>query len=362
MKLNINTWRIAGLAVLLFCSFYFFKIVVYLGISVLLYLIGHPLAHRLTKLKIGKYRLPSAIASLLTISVMVAAMLGLFFLLVPPLVNEVHYLSQLNFGDVLHNLLENFPAAKKLLHRFGDEEALETAISTQVNSRMNTENITYVLDHAVNYFTAALGGTLCILFITFFLLKDEGLVREGILLLTPSGFEEASKDIMRTSKRMLSKYFVSLLIDMLIVGVAVFITMTTLHINNALIIAFCAALFNIVPYIGAMITMSVALLIGITSCISLNQYDLILPSIEKIFFGLLCINLSDAFLVQPYLFSNSVKAHPLEIFIVTLMAGIIAGVLGMIVALPAYTIIRIVAAQFFTNLKFFRKISDNISH
>ena len=361
MKLNINIWRILGVLVLIFCAFYFFKILVYLGVSVLLFLIGHPLSYRMSNIKIGKKQLPNALAALITIAIMISGLSGLFLLIVPPLVNEVHYLSQLNFGDVLHNLLENFPAAKNLLHRFGDEEALESAISTQINSRLNADNITYLLDNTLNYFSAAIGGTLCVLFITFFLLKDEDLVREGILLVTPSGFENATNDILRTSKRMLSKYFVSLVIDMLIVGVAVFITMTILKINNALIIAFCAALFNIVPYIGALITMSVALLIGITGCISMNQFDLILPTIEKIFFGLLCINLSDAFLVQPFLFSNSVKAHPLEIFLVTLMAGTIGGVLGMIIALPAYTLIRIVAAQFLTNLKFFRKISDNIN-
>lgn len=361
MKLNINIWRIAGVLVLIFCAFYFYKILIYLGISVLLFLIGHPVSYRLTHLKIGKFKIPTALASLITISAMIAGLLGLFFLIVPPLVNEVHFLSQLNFGDVLHNLLENFPAGKKLLHRFGDEEALEAGISAQINSKLNAENVTYLLDNTVGYFSAAIGGTLCVLFITFFLLKDEDLVREGVLLVTPSGFEENMNDIMRTSKRMLSKYFTSLVFDMFMVGLAVFITMSLMNINNALIIAFCAALFNIVPYIGAFITMSVALLIGITGCISLNQYDQIFPTVEKIFFGLLCINLSDAFLLQPFLFSNSVKAHPLEIFLVTLMASAIGGVMGMIIALPSYTLIRIVAAQFLTNLKFFRKISDNIS-
>ena len=362
MKLNINIWRIAGVLVLIFCAFYFYKILLYLGISVLLFLIGHPISYRINKIKIGKYRVPNALSSLITIVLMVSVIVGLFFLIVPPLVNEIHFLTELNFGDVMHNVLENFPAAKKLLHRFGNEAELELSITSQINSKFNADNIGYFLDHTMGYLATAVGGTLCVLFITFFLLKDEDLVREGILLITPSGFEDSMNDILRTSKKMLSKYFTSLVIDMSIVGLAVFITMSLMGINNALIIAFCAGLFNIVPYIGSFITMSVALLIGITGCISLNQYDQILPTIDKVFFGLLCINLTDAFVVQPFIFSNSVKAHPLEIFLVTLIASAIGGVFGMIIALPSYTIIRIVAAQFLTNLKFFRKISDKITY
>jgi predicted PurR-regulated permease PerM len=72
------------------------------------------------------------------------------------------------------------------------------------------------------------------------------------------------------------------------------------------------------------------------------------------------MNLIDGFVIQPLIFSNSVKAHPLEIFIVTLMAATIGGIPGMIVALPAYTLIRIVAKEFLTHVKFFRKISEKI--
>ncbi|HRH11987.1 MAG TPA: AI-2E family transporter, partial [Bacteroidia bacterium] len=99
---------------------------------------------------------------------------------------------------------------------------------------------------------------------------------------------------------------------------------------------------------------------GVSGCIHSGQYELIDPVINKIFFSLLSINLIDGFLIQPFIFSNSVKAHPLEIFIVTLMAAIIGGIPAMIVALPVYTLLRIVAGEFLTHLKFFRKISEKI--
>ncbi len=360
MKINFNIWRIIGLLAVLFFIFFFTKIVIYLCIAMFLFLLGNPLIQLLGRVRIGKFVLPDAVSALITILIIVGMVAGLFLLVVPPLVNELGFLSDLNFFDVMHNILNQYPSAKGLLHRFGDEAELESSISQQLNTYMNAENISSVLNHTLGYFGSALGGALCVLFITFFLLKDENLVKESVLLITPTGYENAMKDIMFTSKKMLSKYFGALLLDMFIVGLAVLIVLSILGVKNALVIAFCAGLLNMVPYIGSVITMIVAIVLGTSACINTGNYELIGPTINKIFFALLCINLTDAFLVQPFIFSKSVLAHPLEVFIVTLMAGTIGGIIGMIVALPSYTLIRIVAKEFLTHLKFFKKITDKI--
>lgn len=361
LKLNFNIWRILGILAMLLFIFFFFKIVIYLLISVFLFLLGNPFMHLLRRVHLGKYHIPKSLSSLLTILLMVGFLSGLFLLVVPPLITEIGFLSDLNFYEVMHNILNQYPKVKALLHRFGNETDLENSISQQLNTYMNADTISTVLNHTLSYFGSAIGGALCVLFITFFLLKDENLVHEGVLLLTPPDFEEATKDMMHTSKKMLSKYFTSLLLDMMIVGLAVYIVLTVLNVKNALIIAFCAGILNMVPYVGAVITMTIAVVLGTSACISAGSYELIGPTINKLFFALLSINLADAFLVQPFLFSKSVKAHPLEVFIVTLMAGAIGGIIGMVVALPSYTLIRIVAKEFLTHLKFFKRISDNIS-
>lgn len=361
MKLNFNIWGTIGLIVLLLLGFVFFKIVIYLGISIVLFLVGYPVTYRLEKIKIGKFRIPNALAALLTIVFLVGVVLGLFFIILPPLIAEIGYLSDLNFFDVMHNILNQYPSLKSTLHRFGNEEELERSISTQLNKYVNANNVSEILNHALGYFGSTLGGTLCVLFITFFLLKDEKIVKESIMVIWPSGKEKEAGEIIRTSKRMLSKYFAGLFLDMLIVGLSALMVLWMMGIKNALIIAFCAGVLNIIPYIGSVITMSVAIILGVSSCISTGSYELIAPTIDKIFFGLLTINLLDAFILQPLIFSNSVRAHPLEIFIVTLMAGAIGGIFGMVIALPTYTLIRIIAKEFLTHLKFFKKISDTIS-
>ena len=111
---------------------------------------------------------------------------------------------------------------------------------------------------------------------------------------------------------------------------------------------------------NAKITLIFALLFGISGCIEFNQYELISTTITKIVVILIGTNLIDAMIIQPTIFSNTVKAHPLEIFLVVLMAGSLGGVIGMIVAIPTYTLLRIIAKEFFSNLKFFKKITENI--
>ncbi len=360
MQLKLNVWRIIGLITIVLFAILFFKIVIYLMISLVLFLVFYPITYRIEKLKIKNKKLPDSIAALITLFLIIGIFLGLFFLIIPPLANEINFLSTLNFYDVLHNCLKQFPVIKSALLNFGTEDELKKDITTQFYTFGNSSNIPEILNNIFSYMGSIIGGIFCVLFITFFLLKDEQLVNRSLLTITPKGTETAMGDILRTSKKMLSKYFAGLFIDMLIVGGTSFLLLTIFGIKNALIIAFVAGVLNVIPYIGSAVTMVLAIFLGVSGCISSGNYELIGPTINKIFFTLLSINLIDGFIIQPLIFSNSVKAHPLEIFLVTLMAASLGGIFGMVVALPVYTLIRIVAKEFLTHLKFFKRISDTI--
>ncbi|MDX2173334.1 MAG: AI-2E family transporter [Bacteroidota bacterium] len=360
MLFKLNIWRILGIVAIILFAVLFFKIVIYLTISLVLFLIFYPVTYRLENIKIKNKRLPDSLASLITLVLIIGIFTGLFFLIIPPLATEVNFLSTLNFYDVFHNSLQQFPWLKNLLLKFGTEDELKNNITAQFNTFANTTNIGDMLNNIFKYMGTLVGGIFCVLFITFFLLKDQQLVSNSLLTITPKGTEGAMKDILKTSKKMLGKYFAGLFLDMLIVGGTAFLVLSILGIKNAIIIAFIAGVLNVIPYIGSAVTMLVAIFLGVSGCISSGHYELIGPTINKIFFTLLSINLIDGFIIQPFIFSSSVKAHPLEIFLVTLMAATLGGIFGMVVALPVYTIIRIVAKEFLTHLKFFKRISDTI--
>ncbi|MEI8137275.1 MAG: hypothetical protein WCH21_08125, partial [Bacteroidota bacterium] len=133
MPLKINIWRIIGLLAIVAFAFLFFKIVIYIAVSFVLFFVGYPLTYRLKTIKICKRYVPHAIAALLTISGIVSLVFGLFFLIIPPLVTEVKFLSNLNFYDVFHNILDQFQGVKDLLLKIGSEEDLKQNLSAQIN-------------------------------------------------------------------------------------------------------------------------------------------------------------------------------------------------------------------------------------
>lgn len=339
----------------------FERIVIYLGISLVLFLIGYPLTSLIEKVSFRGKKINDSIAALLTILAMFCMVALFMALILPPLILQIEFLSELNFYDVTGEILKNFPSFQSLLAKIGDKSAINQAINEQLNSVFNFDTLSSFVNNVLSYFTTIVGGIFCVLFITFYLLKDEHLVSRTFFLLTPPKYDNEVKEILRTSKKMLSRYFTGLTIDVLIVGILVGLSMWVLGVKNALIIGCIAGLFNVIPYIGPIITLILALFLGVSGCIEGGQYELIGNTMAKIVTALLSINVIDAVFFQPYIFSNTVKAHPLEIFLVILMAGTLAGIGGMVVAIPVYTLFRIVAKEFLTQFKFFRKISEKIS-
>jgi predicted PurR-regulated permease PerM len=339
----------------------FTNVVIYLIISLVLALLGMPIVSFLSKFKFGKFKLSDSAAALIT--------LGLFFLIIyligitflPPLIEQITFLSSSNFHDIIHNIFIYYPFLKESLSSFGTEQQIIDSVSEQVNHFLNFKNISSIFNDTISYTGTILGGLFSVLFITFFFLKDRKMVVRGLLLVTPSAYEREIVDIYRTSRKMLSKYFGSLFFDMLIVCITVTSLMWIFGVKNALVIGCLAGVMNVIPYIGSMVTMFFAIILGVSGCIEINQYEQISGTIIKIVLILFCTNLVDGMLIQPAIYSNSVKAHPLEIFLVILMAGAIGGVLGMVVAIPCYTLLRIIAKEFLDHFKFFKKLTENIT-
>jgi predicted PurR-regulated permease PerM len=341
--------------------FVFTNVFIYLVISSILALLGMPIMNLITKIKIRNLKVNTSVAAILTLCLFFSLLYIGAMTFLPPLISQVSFLSDSNLKDVLHNITHYYPDLNKYMVYLGSEEQILNGISLQIGKFLNFENVSFVLNNTLSYTATLLGGLFSILFITFFFLKDEKLVVKSLLLITPSAFEKEMHDILKTSKKMLSHYFVGLFLDIAFVSLTVTIFMWIFGIKNALVIGCLAGIMNVIPYIGPIITLGFAMLLGISGCIEYNQYELISSTILKIIIILISTNLIDALIVQPTIFANSVKAHPLELFLVVLMASVLGGVMGMVIAIPTYTLIRIIAKEFFSHLKFFKKITENIS-
>ena len=360
MKNKAYLIPIVSLLTIVLFIWLFSKVVIYLLIALVLSLLAQPLVKFYSKIKYKNARLPNGIVAILTLISMGLGLAFMFKLFVPVLMAEVNFLSVLNFNDVLADIINQYPDFKSLLLNFGTEKEIGNSIVNELNNLMNLNNISSLFNGFISITASVVGGTLATLFITFFLLQDNQMANKAMLLVTPSDYENEMKDILRTTKSLLTKYFVGLFIDSLIVVVLVTVLMSVFGVKNALIIGVFTGIMNIIPYVGPLISFGFALFLGLTGCIELGQMQEIGNVFTKIFFILLSVNIVDGFFIQPYIFSSSVKAHPLEIFLVILMAATIAGITGMIVAIPTYTLLRIVAKEFLVNYKFFKKLTENI--
>ena len=152
-----------------------------------------------------------------------------------------------------------------------------------------------------------------------------------------------------------------LVVEMGCVGLIDFLgiwAIARLDFESALGIGFLAGLLNIIPYIGPVI----GGVVGSVMCIILKYCGSASVGLDVSFWVfviiLVCIfvaaQMVDNFVLQPLIYSTSIKASPLEIFIVMLLAGTLGGIVGMVVAIPCYTVCRVVALRFFPDVKFIR--------
>ena len=340
--------------------FLFTKIIIYMLIATILALVAQPFVKVLSKITLSGKHLPDALIALISLFSMLTVLFSFFYVFIPLIIDQAKVISGLNFNDVFSDVLKEFPSLKQLLLQLGTEKEISQNIYHQLSSFMNITNAGVLMNEFLGALGSIIGGFLTVSFITFFLLKDDKLAYRTVLLMTPVAFEEEMKDILRRTKSMLSKYFVAMFIDVTIVITLVSSSLAICGVPNALFIGVFAGIMNVIPYVGPLISFIFAIVLGITGCMEIHQLESIGSVITKIFWVLLGVNMLDGFIFQPYLYSNSVKAHPLEIFIVILMSAALAGVWGMIVAIPTYTLFRIVAKEFLANYKFFQKMTENI--
>ncbi len=113
-----------------------------------------------------------------------------------------------------------------------------------------------------------------------------------------------------------------------------------------------------IPYVGPWLGGSVAVLMGVATAVTSTGYPVIWLLIVYMVIVIALTQVIDNNLVQPMIYSRSVNAHPIEIFLVIFAVGSFAGIAGMILAVPAYTALRVFAREFFYNFGPVRKITS----
>lgn len=344
--------------------YFFSDLVTYAVIAWIISLLGTPVKTFLLNLGMRSWRGGNTIAAVLSLLVFATLFYLVLSFIVPLIIEQANQLSKVEMDEWVK-------AIEKPLLSLGEWMAQKNFISspndllTQINQQFAQWFEPALL---ANYFSSMVGlagnfliGFFSVLFISFFFLKDDGLFLKALQTIVPSNREKYVTKILRQTTYLLRRYFGGLVAQVTVITLIVFIGLSILGIKNALLIAFFAALVNLIPYLGPLIGGIFGLFMTITSNIDMPFETFLAPLMWKVALVFLIMQLIDNFLLQPYIFSSSVRAHPLEIFFVVLIGAKLGGIPGMILAIPTYTVLRVVASVLLSESTIVQKLTRSIN-
>jgi predicted PurR-regulated permease PerM len=344
---------IATVSLLLLFLFAIKPVLIYLGIAAVLSLVARPLLGIFRQ----RLKLPNAIAVLMTMSLFILFLFGLISLFIPLVLKQSENLSLLNSQEFKNDLQNLF---QKINSYFSDR-------NIDIFEQLKRLDLLSNFNDIPNLFNAVLGGIgsvgiglFSVLFISFFLLKDTRILHNSLFLLIPESKTSRVSKSLETIKDLLSRYFIGLILQITILFVIYSSVLLIFGIENAIVIALLCALLNLIPYIGPLIGGVLMLVLTMTENLNLNFQTEILPTTLYVMLGYAIAQLIDNFLSQPLIFSKSVKSHPLEIFLVILIGGLLFGVLGMVLAVPVYTVVKVVLKEFLTDNKIVKSLTQDL--
>ncbi len=320
-----------GMAILVFLVWYFSAIVAYILIAVVLSFIGRPLVEFLD-FKIGKFRIPRGLAAAFTLAIMWTVFVLFFYYITPLVANEFGSLRDIDYNKAAEKLSDPINRLNAMLSSFYNESVdVVEPLKEKLGSLLTSQNTMGIFNSLTGTVTSLLVALFSITFMAFFFLKDSGLFMKGVLIFTPEKYQQHIKDSFASIKKLLVRYFLGIFLEVIIIFVLVTIGLSLVGVvllNN----------------------------------LDLPMYEELLPLLGFTALIFAIVQLLDNIVLQPFIYSSSVFAHPLEIFLLILIAGSLAGPIGMILAVPAYTILRVVGYEFFAQYEVVKRLTRGISN
>ncbi|MCK5210597.1 MAG: AI-2E family transporter [Cyclobacteriaceae bacterium] len=344
------------LAVLIFFIWIFSSIFIYLVISIILSTILRPLTNYLSIQQFFNLRMPRVLAvfiSFLTLILLLSAFVTLFL---PLISDQIQIFSSIDLEQVIAKIEIPLEALESFIlkYQMGDYEKGFLALNVKegIKNLVKEVEVASIVENVISVTGNVFVGLMAITFITFFLLYEKGILRKHLINLIPNEYFEVSIAGLYKIERLLSNYLLGLLLQMTAIFSIAFTGLSIFGINYAASIALFAAVINLVPYLGPILGATFGILVGLsTTGVQIfegNQFIIMTIEIASVF---AIVQLTDNVILQPLIFSKSVKAHPLEIFIIIFAGATLAGVVGMIAAIPVYTIIRVFVMEIYSGYK-----------
>ena len=357
---------IAGLIILGLMVWRFSSIVAYVLIASVLSLIARPLVRVMGKIRFWNRTIPVSIRALITLIAILAFFFGFFRVFIPLVANEAQQLSNIDTEVVMKEFEEPIHRLEHWINNLNlnteKEFSLRDALQERLASVLDIKVITDLVATVASILGNLAWAIFAISFITFFMLREESLIENYIVTIVPEDKEKAFRHALESVKHLLRRYFVGILLQMTGILTLVTLGMTIVGVGfrHGLVIGLAAAVLNIIPYLGPWMGALLGITLGVATHLQLDLSSQMVPLIGYMALVFIITQATDNAVFQPVIFGTSVYAHPIEIFIVIMMAGSLAGIVGMILAVPTYTVIRVFAKEFFNNFRVVQKLTEKI--
>lgn len=312
-------------------------IIILFLISLLLYALLVPLVNNFESKGIPRE------LSIIIVFLIGFVIIGLAFnLIIPPIKAEAESLSETISTQGPEIVFQNM--SKFIESRF---PMLDTKmITSKLGSYLSTslQKGIGIVFSLVSAFTS----TLIVLFMTFFFLKDQRIIKKNLIGMVPNRFFEMSLVMVYRIENQLGSYIRGVLLDGLIVAILSSIGLALIGIPFFYIVGIIAGLTNMIPYMGPLIGAAVAIIVALMSL------PVSLGIILKIALIFVVVQLIDNILITPIVVSNAVDLHPLVVMIAVLVGGSLLGVTGLIFAIPLTSIFKVVIEELVKGLKSYR--------
>ncbi len=330
---------IVGVLSLLYFLYEIQSVIAYVTISIVIALIGSPIIHFLKR----RLKFPNALAVVITMLLFLGILTGVISMFIPLIIKQGENLSLLNIEQLQINI------EQLLIHINDYFITYNIDILNELKNADLFKNLKAIPD-LLNAIIGTIGslsvGLFSVIFITFFLMKDSRIMENSLYVLVNDKSEPKLRNALISINHLLSRYFIGLVLQILILFIIYLIVLLIFGIENAIVIAFLCALLNLIPYIGPLFGGILLLFLTMSNNLGQDFQSEILPTTIYVMIGYLIAQFIDNNISVPIIFSKSVKSHPLEIFLVIIIGGILFGIVGMVVAVPTYTSIKVILKAF----------------
>ncbi len=324
---------LAGLILVILIIYYYSNLAIYALIALIFSYLLDPIVNRMQAAGIDRtLSISIVLATVLLIVIWISTSI------IPIVASRMAVLTRQLHAENLIIIANQIEILLRSNFDFIPQGYLRDNVAVFVENFFDFGRVSDIIGNMIGIFTNLFAAFLVIPFATFFFLKDGHKIRRDILQLVPNKYFETILSLVDKIETRLGHYFRSVLVQCTLVGIVSWLALSVAGLNNAGAVGIAIGVANSIPYFGPIIGYLLSIVIAI---IETGDFSLVIACILAV----MLTQILDNVVFQPLIFSRSADIHPVAILFIIMIGAQTAGMLGMLVAIPIATVIKITINQ-----------------